>query len=169
MIQLCGIFIAWKRCSPCSLVLGVLGCSRVLCRLRTHVTSSDNESSKKQNPRRGNRGSNGFRRRSRRVQRDTSRCHALVHAFDSEIAKTCWWCHCAMCATTAFCPSRKNNGDMRVLVEWPDALRAAVAKAKALPRPVSGLYLVCNRSALHRRRVQDHVEPPASSVEGRGQ
>jgi hypothetical protein len=40
---------------------------------------------------------------------------------------------------------KKSNGEMRVLVEWTDALRAAVAKAKALPRPVSGLYLVCNR------------------------
>jgi len=40
---------------------------------------------------------------------------------------------------------KKSNGDMRVLVEWTDALRAAVAKAKALPRPVSGLYLICNR------------------------
>ena len=40
---------------------------------------------------------------------------------------------------------KKSNGEMRVLVEWTDALRAAVAKAKALPRPVSGLYLICNR------------------------
>ena len=40
---------------------------------------------------------------------------------------------------------KKSNGEMRVLVEWTEALRAAVAKAKALPRPVSGLYLICNR------------------------
>jgi hypothetical protein len=40
---------------------------------------------------------------------------------------------------------KKRDGDMRVLVEWTDALRAAVAKATALPRPVAGLYLICNR------------------------
>ena len=40
---------------------------------------------------------------------------------------------------------KKSNGEMRVLVEWTPALSAAVAKARTLPRPVSGLHLICNR------------------------
>lgn len=34
----------------------------------------------------------------------------------------------------------------RVLIEWTPALRECVAGLRALPRPVRGLYLICNRS-----------------------
>lgn len=33
----------------------------------------------------------------------------------------------------------------KVLIEWTDALRGCVAALRTLPRPVRGLYLVCNR------------------------
>lgn len=54
---------------------------------------------------------------------------------------------------------KKSKGEMRVPDEWTDALRVGVAKAKALPRPVSGLYLICNR------RGQSYAD---RSPEGRG-
>lgn len=34
----------------------------------------------------------------------------------------------------------------KVLIEWTPALRDCVASLRALPRPVSGMFLICNRS-----------------------
>ena len=34
----------------------------------------------------------------------------------------------------------------KVLIEWTESLRQCVDKLRTLPRPISGLYLICNRS-----------------------
>lgn len=36
----------------------------------------------------------------------------------------------------------------RIIIAWDEDLRSAVQAARALPRPVSGLYLLCNRRGL---------------------
>ena len=39
----------------------------------------------------------------------------------------------------------KSGGKVNVVIEWTDALRAAVTEARAIARSVASMYLVCNR------------------------
>jgi integrase len=46
----------------------------------------------------------------------------------------------------------KSGGTVKVVIEWTDALRAAVADARSIERPVASMYLICNR---HGQRYTD--------------
>ena len=39
----------------------------------------------------------------------------------------------------------KSGGKVTVVIEWTEALRTAVAEARAIERPVASMYLICNR------------------------
>ena len=39
----------------------------------------------------------------------------------------------------------KSGGKVNVVIEWTDALRTAVAEARAIERPVASMYVICNR------------------------
>jgi integrase len=39
----------------------------------------------------------------------------------------------------------KSGGKVKVVIEWTDALRAAVIEARAIERPVASMYLICNQ------------------------
>lgn len=41
---------------------------------------------------------------------------------------------------------KQGKTGAKVLIEWTPALRDCVAALRALPRPVSGMFLICNRS-----------------------
>ncbi|MBX3629348.1 MAG: tyrosine-type recombinase/integrase [Nitrosomonas sp.] len=41
---------------------------------------------------------------------------------------------------------RQSKNGARVIIEWTSALHDCVSSLRALPRPVSGMFLICNRS-----------------------
>lgn len=41
---------------------------------------------------------------------------------------------------------QQGKAGAKVLIEWTDRLRECVAELRALPRPIQGMYLICNRA-----------------------
>lgn len=41
---------------------------------------------------------------------------------------------------------RQSKNGARVIIEWTPALHECVSTLRALPRPISGMFLICNRS-----------------------